>query len=189
MYLTIHPPIHTCGGVICTFRFLWPVVHSSYPRGNCKLVVVVRVRRGYSAATALHGSSCWSSCSVPSQLLPTCSSRNSTVLYETYVAGHRNLDVDVYINSLQNTEKSRVSTFKSWHCDLCLSISQFYSWNVTISSIYADIHSLQSVNQNIPSNNANTFVHCWPMKIEIVSFSRQKMLSAVSDTLHICIHS
>ena len=36
--------------------------------GYCKLGVAVKVG-GYSTATALHGSSCWSSHSIPSQLL------------------------------------------------------------------------------------------------------------------------
>ena len=72
--------------------------------------VAVRVHWGYSAATALRSSSCWSSCMQHTlQLLPTCSSHSGTELYETYihVAGWRNLDakltssvVGIYIPDL-----------------------------------------------------------------------------------------
>ena len=53
------------------------------------------VRYGYSATTALHGSSSiqhtYPQCTLIAT--PTCSRDSSTVSYETYVAGQRNLNV------------------------------------------------------------------------------------------------
>ena len=58
-----------------------------YCFGFCRLEVAVTVYLWFSAPTALCGSSCWSSYSVPSQILPTCSSHSGTVIWDYPVRG------------------------------------------------------------------------------------------------------
>ena len=70
--------IYVCLNIYTSRSFAWLHIMQAHC-GYCKLEQLLRVCWGYSAATALRGSSCWKS----SKLLQICSSHSGYALYET----------------------------------------------------------------------------------------------------------
>ena len=108
--------VYSCYMETYASRFLWLAMQVPYNAVQLWLlhggIAVIKGTLRYTAATALHGSSYWSICSKlePSQLLATCSGYSGNTLYETFVAGQRNLYVYASFNGVYHTPRKEEKT-------------------------------------------------------------------------------